>query len=549
MCGHCGCGSGWSRPVTPAALAGITSFTAPFAGAVTRPIPEKLGDVINAADLGFVGDDATDNAPAAAKLQTLPDGSEVQFKPGRYRYTGSMTINKQLGLRGHTGKTVFVPMTPNVPGIIVSSAYVRITDLFIERIVKPVAGGDGIVMQQGNCSNAVLSRLHVEKCYRGLVLGGIDIGYANNITVHGCQSHGIEFTYGTLGVMQWHMLNVLSQSNLGDGYRAANMTATNGIGPFFNDCISFNNGGSGFYFSGTNPTPLNDVLMVRCLSSFDALQGIAFDNTWGQAHMLHLPWVEFAGDGGAPRGFDGVTQPATNTAHGIRVVGSNNPGINIVGGLVWQCTWSGMEITSPGILINGMTFFDNGKAQNASITRRAGIVVSADSVAIDACLFVQNAGVVQQTRAIVLTGAQVDTKIGPANKFVGYSGPLTYVDTTLATLVGTVPAHAPLGLTVNTSRVPFSLSDETAGPTPAKFLRVSAGRYQVMNNALAAPIIDVGDAGDTLINNYIEMTEILDPANPAGNKARLYTRDNGAGKTQIVARFPTGGVIVIATEL
>jgi hypothetical protein len=39
-----------------------------------------------------------------------------------------------------------------------------------------------------------------------------------------------------------------------------------------------------------------------------------------------------------------------------------------------------------------------------------------------------------------------------------------------------------------------------------------------------------------------------DPAAPAANHAALFAKDNGGGKTQIVARFPTGAVQVIATE-
>lgn len=39
-----------------------------------------------------------------------------------------------------------------------------------------------------------------------------------------------------------------------------------------------------------------------------------------------------------------------------------------------------------------------------------------------------------------------------------------------------------------------------------------------------------------------------DPAAPAANTGLLYLRDNGAGKRQLVARFPTGAVQVIATE-
>lgn len=51
-----------------------------------------------------------------------------------------------------------------------------------------------------------------------------------------------------------------------------------------------------------------------------------------------------------------------------------------------------------------------------------------------------------------------------------------------------------------------------------------------------------------LLAGYIEGDEISDPSAPAANKGRVYFRDNGAGKTQFVARFPSGAVQVIATE-
>lgn len=47
---------------------------------------------------------------------------------------------------------------------------------------------------------------------------------------------------------------------------------------------------------------------------------------------------------------------------------------------------------------------------------------------------------------------------------------------------------------------------------------------------------------------FVELDEITAPANPAANKSRLYTRDNGSGKTQLVVQFPTGVVQVLATE-
>ena len=50
------------------------------------------------------------------------------------------------------------------------------------------------------------------------------------------------------------------------------------------------------------------------------------------------------------------------------------------------------------------------------------------------------------------------------------------------------------------------------------------------------------------MREYIQGIEISDPAAPSANRGRLYFKDNGAGKTQIVVRFPTGAVQVIATE-
>lgn len=63
---------------------------------------------------------------------------------------------------------------------------------------------------------------------------------------------------------------------------------------------------------------------------------------------------------------------------------------------------------------------------------------------------------------------------------------------------------------------------------------------------------DVSFAGGKVVvaaGGFVEGTELAaDPAAPAANKGRLFFKDNGAGKTQLVARFPTGANVVIATE-
>lgn len=57
------------------------------------------------------------------------------------------------------------------------------------------------------------------------------------------------------------------------------------------------------------------------------------------------------------------------------------------------------------------------------------------------------------------------------------------------------------------------------------------------------PLIDLAGGG------FIQGTEAAsDPAAPAANGYRLYSRDNGAGKTQLCVRFSSGAVQVLATQ-
>jgi hypothetical protein len=97
MCGHCGCGNPWGQPVIPAPLAGMTSYTASYAGALARPIPEKLADVFHAADFGFSpSNTAAGNLTAWSTMMTAlaaRGGGTVHLGPGRYNVSGTLTIS------------------------------------------------------------------------------------------------------------------------------------------------------------------------------------------------------------------------------------------------------------------------------------------------------------------------------------------------------------------------------------------------------------------------------------------------------------------------
>jgi hypothetical protein len=73
-------------------------------------------------------------------------------------------------------------------------------------------------------------------------------------------------------------------------------------------------------------------------------------------------------------------------------------------------------------------------------------------------------------------------------------------------------------------------------------------------------VVTTGDRRGTFLTNgltnmemsvndsFIEGTERTDPDAPSSNRGRIYFKDNGAGKTQLVVRFPTGVVQQIAIE-
>jgi hypothetical protein len=54
--------------------------------------------------------------------------------------------------------------------------------------------------------------------------------------------------------------------------------------------------------------------------------------------------------------------------------------------------------------------------------------------------------------------------------------------------------------------------------------------------------------GRVFTTRYYELAEIATPNAPAANQARLFVRDNGAGKTQLCVRYNTGAVQVLNTQ-
>ena len=102
------------------------------------------------------------------------------------------------------------------------------------------------------------------------------------------------------------------------------------------------------------------------------------------------------------------------------------------------------------------------------------------------------------------------------------------------------------------------------GPAPAAKAKTGVYGYAAQDNA-SQGVWGHSPAGNGVVGStstgyagyfsgkvystaFYELSEIGTPAAPAPNRARLFVKDNGAGKTQLCVRFHTGAVQVIKTE-
>jgi hypothetical protein len=79
--------------------------------------------------------------------------------------------------------------------------------------------------------------------------------------------------------------------------------------------------------------------------------------------------------------------------------------------------------------------------------------------------------------------------------------------------------------------------DAPIGPREAQALHTAIAQLRKRVDAL-----ERAQAG------MVVLGEISDPGNGSADTVRVYARDNGAGKTQVVAVFSSGAVQVLATQ-
>lgn len=89
------------------------------------------------------------------------------------------------------------------------------------------------------------------------------------------------------------------------------------------------------------------------------------------------------------------------------------------------------------------------------------------------------------------------------------------------------------------------MQKDSAGKWNPVTIAGTAGSLLGINPSTQAPGLVAGNTVDA--SGRVTMPETTDPSAPASDKGVVYMRDSG-GKTQLVARFPSGAVQQLAIE-
>jgi hypothetical protein len=207
--------------------------------------------------------------------------------------------------------------------------------------------------------------------------------------------------------------------------------------------------------------------------------------------------------------------------------------------------------TASAVSICANTF--NEPANYQTLGQAWNVVIAAARAVVDSNIFFygDHASYTSLGGDIWATSAMLNLQ--GANQHQASAGTQVKNDTTVNLLTKTLSGKENVGQSSSTPMAQWSIDGEGFArfDLQASSIRIGGGAaaVDVVLGRHAANMLGL-NTGDSfaLLGGYIECGEIADPSAPASDKSRLYTRDNGVGKTQLVVRFPTGAIQVIATE-
>lgn len=499
--------------VLPSGSNSASNVTFKQAGSSTqRTVQLKIQESISVKDFGAVGDGVTDDTAAiqaAVDAVVAASGGKVFVPTGKYLVSSTIDLASWYGAPAiiFEGEG-YGPW--NKDGVVATaehaSLFIVATDGFN---VFNIASASQTVIQNISIRDTSGSRtsgagIYLERNGDGIVS---DDGTVAGVLIKQVSIKGFQDGIRAIRLQTSTIEQVVIEDCTRDGIRLEPSAVGGGTSVTLSNCFVKECGQDNYSISGMSYSAL-----VNCASDSSTRHAYYLDGATRDNQS-----ISFTGCGAEGAGDDGIHITSSN--FGVTIIGcgigptagdgiySAGQGITIIGGKIQTTTGFGINAASgDAITAIGATFSANTAGETNSTAK---------------LIQIRN-----DQKNFMLIGHNVQTGALDSDVVLKNSSGLRSVNN-----AGTTSANYQIRSASSDSwiyGVPSSTADHV-------FAFAGTNRMQFEEENGAAVVRILGEVS-------------ADPANPAANQARLYLKDNGAGKTQLMVRFGTGAAQILATE-
>ena len=346
------------------------NFLQSGAGAISRTVTSKLGDIVSVKDFGATGDGSTDDTAAIqAAIDSLTLGGMVFFPIGIYVVSSTITVDTSLIQLVGTGDSSIIRINHNSDVIQLNKASVTkifslgVSNLNFDCTTDRTAGATIHVGNVGQCrfENIRITAGSGGRPWNGIVIDSGSQCFYHHVRINSCANTGLTLglpnaTSNVMIVDQW-FTDCQFDTNLAGGIVIANNSTTLSVeGLYFTRCSVFGNTGNGVLIDASGQTSgavmSANYFFGEMILDSNTVNGLLVQGTSTDLFQLRLfnVWCSF------------------NTGHGIFLPAMVKK-FEINGGFVLLNGNSGVTVKGDNGLVTGLSIYDN----NGSNTGQYGI--------------------------------------------------------------------------------------------------------------------------------------------------------------------------------
>ena len=474
------------------------------------------------------GADPTGVADSTSAINTcLTTFGAVGLRAGTYKTSAAISVPTNGTLCGAGEGASIISLnstTANAVTVQANADKVYICELNIKRVGVPTGSAAGLKTDIATIiTQSKIENVHVEGHQIGFYLGPTDASTCENCVSEKNYSDGFYFENNTTwNILQWQLLDVLSQKNDGVGLHFVPVAGTtNSIqGPPWIGVSTFANSGGGVHYAGAATRPINDITLQNCTLSYDGNNEIDIQAFSGAFVRIQGCLIEGAGVAATGRT---LTTPATNNGNGIKIsngvsdvlIENNIITTNSFGGVAATDAIESLVISGNHVIRNsvGATHtYDGISVDGTSVSK---LIVSGNSSF--------NVGGTEQRYGIVVSPAATSSVVSGNTAASNTAG-------CLLTDVSIVYGNSGTGCTgravVSSIPVGSAVSLPNATPTNVTSVSLPAGEWLCYGNVNFYP------AGTTTVAAVVGWISSV--------SATVPTLPNSGSYTELTATLPTG---------